>query len=278
MIDPRHSWRQVNVTFPDWDNAEQTALAVLACYLATAQPSQLADTWFFIRKYPCWRLRYRTGTEADESLRRYLDELAARHEIGGWTPAVYEPETRAFGGPAALAKAPQLFHHDSPSLLAYLRDNRTAGKENRREISIMLCSILMRAAGQDWYEQGDIWARIASHRPPSPGRQPARPGTLQDSIRRLMTVDAESQMRDKAPLAALTEWAHAYAAAGRDLASLAATGTLHRGIRAVLAHHVIFAWNRLGLHYPAQAGLAATAATVVFGPDPAASPSIQEHS
>jgi thiopeptide-type bacteriocin biosynthesis protein len=81
-------------------------------------------------------------------------------------------------------------------------------------------------------------------------------------------VHAESQMRDGAALAWTGEWAAAYATAGRELASLAATGHLHRGLRDVLAHHVIFAWNRLGLPYTTQAILAATAKTVVFGPDP----------
>lgn len=83
-----------------------------------------------------------------------------------------------------------------------------------------------------------------------------------------MSVDAESQMRENAPLAHVGQWADVYAAAGREVADLAAAGALHRGLRDVLAHHVIFAWNRLGLPYITQAVLAATAKTVVFGPDP----------
>lgn len=41
-------------------------------------------------------------------------------------------------------------------------------------------------------------------------------------------------------------------------------------VAGLLAHHVIFAWNRLGLPYTAQAVLSATARTVIFGPDPTA--------
>ncbi|MGQ0775693.1 MAG: hypothetical protein ACT4NY_14950 [Pseudonocardiales bacterium] len=51
---------------------------------------------------------------------------------------------------------------------------------------------------------------------------------------------------------------------------LAADGLLHRGLRAILAHHIIFAWNRHGLPYPTQAILANTAKAVVFGRDPTA--------
>jgi thiopeptide-type bacteriocin biosynthesis protein len=87
-------------------------------------------------------------------------------------------------------------------------------------------------------------------------------------MRRLMTVDAESQTRRGAPLAHACAWAAAYRTAGRELAGLAAAGALHRGLRDILAHHVIFAWNRLGLPYAAQSLLAATAQSVVFGPDP----------
>ena len=76
-------------------------------------------------------------------------------------------------------------------------------------------------------------------------------------------------MRDGAPLAHCAGWAAAYTTAGRELASLTAAGRLHRGLRDVLAHHVIFAWNRLGLPYATQSALAGTAKTVVFGPDPA---------
>jgi thiopeptide-type bacteriocin biosynthesis protein len=169
-----------------------------------------------------------------------------------------------------MAAAHLLFHQDSRCLLACLQDEDGAGAGHRREMSIMLWSILMRAARQDWYEQGDVWARVAAHRDQPPDHDPNTPGSLHAAVRRLMSVDAESQMRAGAPLARAALWADAYSAAGREFAALAAAGALHRGLRDVLAHHVIFAWNRIGLPYPVQAVLAATAKTVVFGPDPAA--------
>jgi hypothetical protein len=41
-------------------------------------------------------------------------------------------------------------------------------------------------------------------------------------------------------------------------------GALDRGVRAVLAKHVIFAWNRLGLSHARQSILANVAKAVVF--------------
>lgn len=264
-------WHQVNITFPDWDQAEPIVLAHLAPHLAVAETEGAVDAWFFIRKRPCWRVRYQPAApRAEARIGQHLDDLTASRQIGGWTPAIYEPEVHAFGGTKAMAAAHRLFHGDSRCLLAYLQDEAGTGTGHRREISIMLCSILMRAAGQDWYEQGDVWARVAAHREPPPGHDPNTPGKLHAAVHRLMSVDAESQMRENAPLARAARWADAYATAGRELAELATAGALHRGLRDILAHHVIFAWNRIGLPYPAQAVLAATGKTVVFGPDRAA--------
>jgi thiopeptide-type bacteriocin biosynthesis protein len=264
-------WHQVNITFPDWGQAEPTVLARLAPQLCATEVEGPIDGWFFIRKRPCWRVRYLpvadAKAQAQARIEQHLGELAASRHIEGWTRAVYEPEAHAFGGPRAMATAHRLFHRDSCCLLAYLHGGGEAGVGHRREISVMLCSILMRAAAQDWYEQGDVWARVAAHRELPVGRDPNVPST-QAAIHRLISVDAESQMREGAPLAYAARWAAAYTAAGRELAVLAAAGQLHRGLRDILAHHVIFAWNRLGLPYTAQAILAATAKTVVFGPDP----------
>lgn len=265
-------WLQVNIAFPDWDQAEAAVMAGLAPQLSAAEADGLIDAWFIIRKRPCWRVRYLpaagTGPQAQARIERHLDEMAARRLPSAWTRAVYEPEVHAFGGDRAMAVAHRLFHYDSRCLLAYLRGDSGAGSGHRREISVMLCSILIRAARQDFYEQGDTWARVAAHREPPAGHGPDAPGSFQAAVRRLITVDAESQMRNGAPLAHTAEWAAAYATAGRELASLAATGHLHRGLRDILAHHVIFAWNRLGLPYTTQAIVAATAKTAVFGPDP----------
>jgi thiopeptide-type bacteriocin biosynthesis protein len=256
-------WHQVNITFPDWDHAELTAATRIAPQL---DADGLAATWWFIRKHPCWRVRYQSGPGDQARIEQRLGELAAAGHITGWTRVVYEPEVCAFGGPEAMAVAHRLFHADSHGILTCLRDQPEG--RHRREISLMLCSVMMRAARQDFFEQGDVWARVADYRKPPPGSNPDRPGPL-DHVRRLITADAESQMSDGAPLAHCAQRAAAYATAGRELAGLTAAGLLHRGLRDVLAHHVIFAWNRLGLPYATQSVLAGTAKTAVFGPDPA---------
>jgi thiopeptide-type bacteriocin biosynthesis protein len=263
-------WQQANIAFPDWATAEQSALAHLAPLLAVAEADGLISAWFFIRKHPVWRIRYAPANEdtAQTSIQRRLDRLATLGYIADWTNGVYEPETHAFGGSEAMGAAHRFFDRDSNGCLAYLTRHDPAQADHRRELSLVLCTATFRAAGLDWYEQGDVWARVAAHRDQPTELQPEHVDRLRPAVRRLISVDAEPQLCPGSMLADIAGWADAYQIVGRELAALNANGRLHRGLRDVLAHHVIFAWNRLGLSYTVQATMAATAAAVVFGPDP----------
>src|SRR6266404_8628167 len=130
--------------------------------------------WWFVRKGASWRLRLLPAAGQDDKATAFLDQamgaLMGQGAIRRWAAAIYEPEIRAFGGGDAMDVAHALFHADSRHLLRHLAQAR---KDHRRELALLLGSLLMRAAGQDWYEQGDIWARVAAHRaagchPPGP--------------------------------------------------------------------------------------------------------------
>jgi thiopeptide-type bacteriocin biosynthesis protein len=264
---PPPTWRQVNVAFLDWERAEATAVADLAPLMEAAEDAGAITTWFFVRKRPCWRIRYAPVAGPQDAIDDRLDALVAAGSVARWTKSVYEPEVHAFGGTHAMDSAHRFFHQDSHNLLHFLRGDTA---RHRRETSLMLCSLMLRAAGLDWYEQGDVWDRVAAHRPPPPGPEPDGKQRLHTAVRRLITLDPQYVLQPGSPLAGAEAWTAAYTAAGSDLARLNQTGHLHRGIRDVLAHHVIFAWNRLGLPYSKQAALTAAAQTVIFGPDPSA--------
>ena len=265
-------WKQANIMFPNWGQAERSVIAHIAPLLTTTEAEGLVNAWFFIRKHPVWRVRYShpaaAGGAAQDRIGRHLDGLIMRGHIAEWSSSVYEPEVHAFGGAEAMDASHRFFHRDSAGFLAHL--SRTdAGADHRRELSLLLCTLMLRAASQDWYEQGDTWARVSAHRDQPAGVTQEHAATLSPAVRRLLSTDIESQLPAGRPFADLAGWAGAYQAAGRELADLNAMGRLHRGLRDVLAHHVIFAWNRLGLPYEAQAVIAAAAKAVVFGPDPA---------
>jgi thiopeptide-type bacteriocin biosynthesis protein len=263
-------WHQANVAFQDWNLAEPAALAHVCPVLAAAEKDGLISAWFFIRKHPCWRVRYQPSTrdgQAQARIERHLDELAAASRIGGWRRAVYEPESHAFGGTQAMAAAHRLFHADSRHLLTRLASQNIAAPDRTRELALILMVVMLRGAGLDWYEQGDVWARVAIHRP-NPGQPYA--GQQLDSVRRYLTADTEAALGGGSPLAVAPGWGQDFGTAGADLAMLSSAGLLHRGLRAVLAHHVIFTWNRHGLPYDIQALLASRARDAVFGADPTA--------
>ncbi|MGH4021406.1 MAG: thiopeptide-type bacteriocin biosynthesis protein [Pseudonocardiaceae bacterium] len=250
-------WRQVNLWCDDWQAAEQMAITHLAPLLSDDDSDALH--WWFVRKGPCWRLRLRpvdgcvdTATAAVE---RITTTLIDRGAIQRWVEVVYEPEIHAFGGVEAMTIAHELFSADSRHLLAHLARTRT---DHRRELGLLLGTRLLRAAGQDWYEQGDIWEQVAAHRNPTHqiGEQPRRPSpTTVAAVRQLLTAADDT---DDSPLRTASAWPQAFQDAGQAIAELAQQTTLTRGLRAVLAHHLLFSLNRLGMCCSRAEGIAAS--------------------
>lgn len=263
-------WGQVFVEFYDTNTAEHTAVTELGPMLTDTESTGLICAWFFTRKAPCWRLRYlpadkHTSPAATAHIHQRLDTLNRADHIACWHETTYEPETHAFGGPAAMDLAHRLFHQDARHVLDYLASDRATTGDQRRELSVLLACLLLRGAGLDWHEQGDVWARVAEHRTLPSHTPPDQLRTLQPALHRLMTVDTSVLIPDDGPLAFLADWAAAFTDAGNQLGRLAATGVLSRGLRAILSKHVIFACNRIGLRHATQSVLAHTAKNVVFG-------------
>jgi thiopeptide-type bacteriocin biosynthesis protein len=252
-------WQQATIGFAEHRDAERIAVAHVIPILTHAENTRRIDAWFIIRKGDHWRLRYRpSSSNAPTDIPVHLHDLRRAGHLTAVTEAVYEPEIHAFGGHQAMTIAHRLWHLDSRHLLI-----RPPSQPRRREWAVLLCTQLLRAAGLDWFEQGDVWARIAAHRDPIP---PDRLRHLHDQMQRLLTADPAGLTHTGAPPA--TEWPAAFTAAGKALHRLYDTGHLHRGLREVLSHHVIFAFNRRGIPEHEQAALATTARTIIFGDDP----------
>ncbi|MEV6639699.1 thiopeptide-type bacteriocin biosynthesis protein [Amycolatopsis sp. NPDC051371] len=264
-LQPETRWQQVTVEFTDYAAAEKITADRLRPVMNT-----VAKAWWFIRKAPCWRLRYLpeqpdAGAEARRVVARTLKNL---HDNSGGiansVEAIYEPEIHAFGGSSGMSVAHTLFHHDSQHILDHLAHPR----DHRREHTVLLCSAMLRASGLEWYEQGDVWARVAENRPLPPDIAPEHLRRVQAGLRRLMTVDANPDSPLAGPhgqLAGIGAWLSAFHNAGTEVGALARAGKLERGLRAVLAHQVIFHWNRIGLSYAEQGVLTHGAKAVVFG-------------
>lgn len=266
LADAEHAdgpWYQVRVEFPDWNTAETTAVTSLGPRLDHLTNEGACGGWWFLRKHPCWRLRF-THAHVD-AVNHVLDDLTTTGELTRWWPSLYEPETAAFGGRAGIRIVHDLFCADSHGVLTYLRQPQPA--LGRRELSLLLLGGLLQAAGLDWFERGDVFARVAQMRPIDHITD-SRLDALTANVRGLLTVAPTTdnslfEADNAVPFAA--PWHRAYTEAGRALAAAATAGTLHRGLRAVTSHIVIFHWNRLGLPAHTQ-GVLARAALEAFLP------------
>jgi thiopeptide-type bacteriocin biosynthesis protein len=248
-------WRQVNIAYPgDRQQREHHAIRHLAGVLPAAEADGLITSWWWIRK-GAWRVRYLLAEETGGH-----DPVHPLLTAGvAWTDDIYEPEVHAFGGQVSMDTAHILWHRDSRHLLSYL-DNNPA---DRREHSLVLCTALMRAAGLDWNEQGDVWARIAEQRnglqPPAP--DPQAWASFVGDVRHLLLGTAR-------PDTIAGDWLTAFSEAGRAVRTLREADGLTRGLRAVIATHVIFHLNRIGIPATTQAALAQAAKEAVFGSTP----------
>ncbi|WP_081687373.1 thiopeptide-type bacteriocin biosynthesis protein [Glycomyces tenuis] len=265
-------WLQSSVRWSDRTDAEWMCAKHLGPQMQSAVDDGILDCWFFIRKSPWWRLRYSPaqGVSLERVRRRisaFLTGLESESRISEYVHQVYEPETTAFGGATAMDIAHRLFSRDTAAVADYLALTAPApGSDRRRELSLLLCTALARAAGQEWFEQGDIWSRLAALRGGTSTVIPTHPDKSAETVRRFLVADPETTAGrlngNQAGLA--LKWIAAFRAAGTELRSIADQGQLERGLRAVLAHHILFHWNRLGLPLPDQQHLARAAQTAVF--------------
>ncbi|WP_214324752.1 methyltransferase, FxLD system [Nonomuraea sediminis] len=238
-------WWQATISFPGEVGASPKAATALVASLS-------GHRFHFLRKQG--KVRLRTDRPAADLLDRLVaDELAA-----GWVGGIYEPESDAFGGEEGMAIAHDVFCADSPAAL------RETGSPLARERAILLISAMTRAAGLDPFEVGDVWAKIRKLRSSIDPPDAAYRASAISAMRRLMNVDAAQ--RDT-PEPGWDDRVAAFEDAGRRLAQLAGAGELRRGLRAVLAHHAIFAFNRAAVSVAEQAAAAWLGWHVAFGDD-----------
>lgn len=186
-------WYQVSVEFADYPTAERA----VRVHLLPALHRESVGSWWFVRKHPCWRLRVHAapGADIDDAvghISHALDNAASLGAIKRWWTSLYEPETVAFGGPAGMAISHALFHTDS---LGVLKHRQRGEKGARRPLdskatSLLVTTLLLRAAGLEWGEQGDVWGRVEAARPLPDDVKPRKVSGMVNALRRLLLVDA----------------------------------------------------------------------------------------
>lgn len=257
-LDSNLGWDQVNLEITDWTTAADLIARELRPVL-----DQMPVGWWYVRKHPHWRVRHRAGADDQTHTRLHqaLDALTRDGALRAWHPAIYEPETLAFGGPAGIHVAHDLFCRDSRTTLDLLAHSSRPTAAGHSGLSLLAISRMLRGAGLDWYEQADVWARVAQSRRGLDSTTRSVAARTPTAVHRLLTLDTGpgTALLTRGPLAAHHAWLEAFDDAGTQLGALARTGHLSRGLRAVLAHHVTFHWNRLAIPGGDQLALASLA-------------------
>ncbi|MFF7845390.1 thiopeptide-type bacteriocin biosynthesis protein [Streptomyces ossamyceticus] len=257
----------MNIEFADYPTAE----CAFRAYILPALRTGPVGTWWFVRKYPCWRLRVQASPDARikdavAQVTEALDSALSWGVAKGWWSSLYEPETIAFGGTEGLMLGHTLFHTDSVGVLHYHQHaaEGTGGLLGAKETSLLVTALFLRAAGLEWGEQGDVWGQIEARRPLPEDVSPDQVSRMADTLRRLLTLDAGPTLTD-GPLVPLGNWVTGMERGGRTLADAARAGSLQLGLRGILARHVLFHWNRMGFTTRQQAIWARAARETVFG-------------
>lgn len=264
-------WLQTDLLLTDPDRCDSVLANHLSPRMRHAATQGVLAAWFFVRKRPWIRLRYQpTARTLPADVRQHLlaitTALQTEGHVSHGVHQIYEPEQFAFGGRSGMALAHRHFTADTACTTAYLAHViAEPDRDRRREITLLLSSALMHAAGQERFEQGDIWAQVAQSRG-IPSSVLSQPSASAETMTRFLIVDPDHAVSQLGPPLAdtATSWLEAFRTTGTALRELKDGGQLERGIRAVLAHWLIFHWNRLGLDIRTQAQLATAAAQNIF--------------
>lgn len=260
-------WYQVYVKFADYS----TAARAFRVYLLPALGEETVGPWWFLRKHPYWRLRVHPAPGAPAEpvishVTQALHSAASWGVVEEWKPSLYEPEAIAFGGLQGLEIAHRLFHADSLGVLAYdqLAEKGVDRLPDAKVVSLLLLASLLRSAGLEWGEQGDVWGQVEAKRALPADVPPAKVSTMVDPMRSLLTVDAGAVFAESTP-ASLRTWLTGMRREGQALQQAAHANRLGLRLRGILAKHVIFHWNRMGFSVRQQAIWARAAREALLG-------------
>ncbi|MCF3137451.1 thiopeptide-type bacteriocin biosynthesis protein [Streptomyces olivochromogenes] len=252
---PTAGWYQAYVTFADYP----TAARAFRAHLQPALHSKAVGAWWFLRKYPCWRLRAQpaTGASLEDSIEhtaQALDSAVSWGVVKQWQPTLYEPETIAFGGLDGMAIAHRIFHTNSLGALIYDQhaDDRRDGLLDAKTASLLVLAVFLRTAGLECGEQGEVWAQAEAKRALPTDVPPDKFSSIVEPMRKLLTLDTGPALSN-GPLKPLRDWMAGMGSGGQALKEAENAGHLWLGLRGILARHVVFHWNRMGFSGRQQA-------------------------
>ena len=248
-------WLQVNIALSRHNGNPQAAARILFRTLIENLPKlkrlgHLAS-FHFVRKHPDIRLRlHASGPSHDLAalIEDLLTQLVRKKSIESASASVYEPESRLFGGPQAMAAVHDYFHEDTMNWI--LLDQLPARTRKIRTQDIpcaVLNDLFLRVLGCP-SEVWDTWRNL--HHLTERSRGPVlafAPEALE-----IAKLKRQASKHEQSVLSRYQKANRQMAAA---LQALWDNGGLSTGLRAVLPTVAMFHCNRFGIEGRGQASL-----------------------
>jgi thiopeptide-type bacteriocin biosynthesis protein len=239
-VDP--NWLQANVRLRRHDGSVQESARALFASLSSRVPrwrsEGLLSAFFFVRKPPDLRLRFRRGPSGLPPIACWLGVLVRGRHVSRWIETSYEPEARLLGGPAIMSLAHRYFHEDSSGWMTWV-DVAERATVTAPVLSLAILNDLFFRVLEGPEEVWDVWCNLASLHGSGPCDSTAALRVL--TIRDLSTVAAAPERR------LLRQYARTNEMAAARMKRLLDTGELLCGRRSILPFLALFHWNRYGL-------------------------------
>ncbi|HET7488859.1 MAG TPA: thiopeptide-type bacteriocin biosynthesis protein [Acidimicrobiales bacterium] len=232
-------------------SARPAALAVFAALRPIVDPGagpRKVSCFFFQRKPPDLRLRFGAGDLAavGAAVEAALEGPVGDGHVTRWWTAVYEPEERKFGGPAAMEAVHAWFDADTRAWLRLATEpNATGEAPHPAVVCAAVANDLYGRALGDADEVWDTWRNVQDRLagiPPAPlpvGRWPAL-----------------DELEESLPASVVAGYRTADEELAGGLRRAAEAGALTAGRRAILPFVSQHTFQRWGLDGPAQAEVA----------------------
>lgn len=213
------------------------------------------DRFFFMRKPPGLRLRFRTSSaDFQRALAEWLSELMQAEALLGCTWSIYEPEQYRFGGPEGMELAHEYWTCDSEVVLRYeLLSSSQRGSIPRAGVWAMLVNDLLRRSLGDSSEIWDVWRRLVDAVGQLQGDADTAVERYSSMARALFSIPNEIGLIFPPPMRAIFErMREVNARTATALLETTAKRTVTRGRRSWLAANALFQANRWAIGLEAR--------------------------
>jgi len=255
------TWLQVNVALARLSAPRfVTALKLfldLKPYLDRWRAAGIVNCFFFMRKPPDIRLRFRGDTNRTRSeVELMLQSLRRGGVVEDWFTSIYEPETRKFGGPGAMSAVHSYFDADTRGWMDFNIDSaaesRIASLDHTAHLLMLVTNDLFSRVVDDAGEVWDVWCNCAAR---LPARRDERPSL---NLSGTLTIDSMRSTLAPKDSVILNRYYASNQALADALQSEWSLGRLTVGLRVLLSYVARYCFHRWGLQADTQTEMAHT--------------------